>query len=418
MVERQNSLRVTLLLAAILLGGVSGWFFGAKMESVKWIGDLFLDALKMVIVPLVVSSMIVGVTGIGDVKKLGRVGTTTFVYFLFTTCLAVLLGLVLVNLIQPGVGVSTEGVVAPDRVRSKESVGIVDIIRSLVSPNIVKAMVDFELLPLIIFSLIFGGFLSHMGERGKSVSDFFSVVNEIVLKIVGVVMLLAPLGIFALVASRLGRAGGGALFWAELLKIGLYASTVIIGLAIHGTIILPLFLRLLGGRSPLDYVRNMLPALATAFSTASSSATLPLTIEGVERNGVSRHACLFVVSLGATVNMNGTALYEAVAALFIAQASDIHLSVAQQILVLFTATLAAIGAPGIPEAGLVTMVMVLRSVGLPLEGIGLILAIDWFLDRCRTTVNVWDDAVAAAVIDRLESRGTAPVLTEVPAYGP
>jgi Na+/H+-dicarboxylate symporter len=403
MEPKQGQFHVVFLLVAIFLGGASGWFFGSGMEVVTWVGEMFLDALKMVIVPLVVSSMIVGVLGIGDVRRLGRVGSLTFGYFLFTTCVAVLLGLVLVNLIQPGVGVSMEGISVPERVRAKETVGVVEIIRSLVSPNIVKSMVEFELLPLIIFSLIFGGLLSGIGERGKVVGDFFLAVNEIVLKMVSLVMILAPIGIFALVASRLGKAGGGPLFWAELLKIGVYAMTVILGLAIHGLLILPLLLRLLGRRNPLEYARTMLPALATAFSTASSSATLPLTIQGVERNGVSRHACLFVVSLGATVNMNGTALYEAVAALFIAQSWGIELALPQQVLVLITATLAAIGAPGIPEAGLVTMVIVLKSVGLPLEGIGLILGIDWFLDRCRTTVNVWDDAVAAAVIDRLDA---------------
>ena len=216
-------------------------------------------------------------------------------------------------------------------------------------------------------------------------------------------MWAAPVGIGALIAGRLGQAGGFVGFMPELLRVSKYAFTVILGLVIHGAIVLPLILYWFGKRAPIPYIVNMGAALTTAFSTASSSATLPVTIEcTTEKNGISERTASFVLPLGATVNMDGTALYEAVAAVFIAQIYGIELGFIQMVVIFFTATLAAIGAAGIPEAGLVTMVIVLRAVNLPVEGISVLLVIDWFLDRCRTTINIWGDAVGAAVIDHLE----------------
>jgi Na+/H+-dicarboxylate symporter len=286
-------------------------------------------------------------------------------------------------------------------VSGKEAVGWSDIVLSLVSPNIVKSAAELEILPLIVFSLVFGGVLTTLGERGKPVLRFFDGVNEALMLMVRLVMILAPIGVFGLIAAKLGEAGGGDAVWAELLKIGKYFMTVLVGLAVHAVIVLPLLLLVLARRSPARYALGMAPAIGTAWSTASSSATLPVTLECTEeRNHVGRRSALFVLPIGATVNMDGTALYEAVAAIFIAQASGIALGPGQQVVIFITATLAAIGAAGIPQAGLVTMVIVLNAVGLPLEGIGLILAIDWFLDRFRTAVNVWGDSVGAAVVDR------------------
>jgi Na+/H+-dicarboxylate symporter len=226
-------------------------------------------------------------------------------------------------------------------------------------------------------------------------------VNEAIMKMVRLIMWIAPIGVFALVASRLGQHGGGAGVAAEVVKIGKYFFTVLIGLGIHGFIVLPLILRTIGRRKILPYAGGMLEALTTAWSTASSSATLPITMRCAhEHNKVSRRSTMLVTPLGATINMDGTALYEAVAAIFIAQAVGFPLDAGHQVIIFLTATLAAIGAAGIPEAGLVTMVIVLNAVGLPLEGIGLILTVDWFLDRFRTTVNVWGDAVGTAVMDR------------------
>ena len=401
---KQNGL-LYLMIAGIVLGIFSGWMFGNTMLAVEWIGEMFLDALKMLVVPLIISSMIVGIAGLGDIRKVGKTGLITLVYFLITTCIAVGIGLVMVNIIEPGVAVEMTVEQVPEKVAGKESVAITDILKSFVSPNLVQSMANMEILPLIMFSLVFGGVLTTLGEPGKRAIDFFDTVNAAIMKIVHLLMYFAPIGVFALIASKLGAAGGGDLFLAELAKIGKYVTTVISALLIHGLVVLPAILYMITRRNPIIYFKNVVGALTTAFSTASSSATLPITIDCAEKNNqISRKSCLFVLPLAATVNMNGTALYESVAAMFIAQMLGIQLGLGDQMIIFLTATLAGIGAAGIPEAGLVTMVMVLQSVGLPLEGIGMLLSIDWFLDRCRTTINVWGDSIGAGVLDNLEEK--------------
>jgi len=392
-----------LMVAGIVLGIFSGWMYGSSMLAVEWIGEMFLDALKMLVVPLIISSMIVGIAGLGDVRKVGKTGLIALMYFMLTTCIAVGIGLVMVNIIEPGVAVEMTVEQVPDRVAGKEAVSITDILKTFVSPNLVQSMAKMEILPLIMFSLVFGGVLTTLGEPGKRAIDFFDTVNTAVMKIVHLLMYFAPIGVFALIASKLGAAGGGDLFLAELAKIGKYVGTVLSALLVHGFVVLPMILYITTRRNPVTYFKNVVAALTTAFSTASSSATLPVTIECAEENNqISRKSSLFVLPLAATVNMNGTALYESVAAMFIAQMMGIQLGFGEQMIIFVTATLAGIGAAGIPEAGLVTMVMVLQSVGLPLEGIGMLLSIDWFLDRCRTTINVWGDSIGAAVVDTLE----------------
>ena len=401
---KNSNVLLYLMLIGIVSGGFCGWIFGMEMLVVDWIGEMFLNALKMLVIPLIVSSMIVGIAGLGDIRKVGRAGTNTIIYFLSTTGFSVLAGLLIVNIMNPGLGVELTTEI-PDKVAGKEAVGITDILKSFVSPNLVQSMAEMDILPVIIFSLIFGGVLTTLGEKGQLVISVFDGINAAIMKIVHLVMCVAPLGVFALVASKLGAAGGGDMFLAELLKIGKFAATVIMGLLFHAVVILPAILYFVAKKNPLTYFKNMSPALTTALSTASSSATLPVTLECVEEeNKISRRTTLFVIPLGATVNMDGTALYESIAAIFIAQMVGIHLGFGEQVLVFLTATLAAIGAAGIPEAGLVTMVIVLQAVGLPLEGIGMLLSIDWFLDRLRTSVNVWGDSIGAAVVDRLEEK--------------
>ena len=392
------------MLIGISMGGLCGWIFGKEMLVVEWMGEMFLDTLKMLVIPLIISSMIVGITGLGDIRKVGKAGTITLIYFLSTSGIAVMVGIIVVNIMQPGLGVELTTDI-PEKVAGKESIGITDILTSFVTPNLFESMAKMEILPIIMFSLVFGGVLTTLGEKGKLVISVFDGINIAIMKIVHLVMYFAPLGVFALVSSKLGAAGGGDLFLAELLKIGKFAITVILGLMIHALITLPAILFFVAKQNPLTYFKNMSNALTTALSTASSAATLPVTIECVEEeNKISRRTTLFVIPLGATVNMNGTALYESIAAIFIAQMVGIHLELSDQILIFLTATLAAIGAAGIPEAGLVTMVIVLQAVGLPLEGIGMLLSIDWFLDRIRTSVNVWGDSIGAAVVDRLEGK--------------
>ncbi|MDX8413880.1 MAG: dicarboxylate/amino acid:cation symporter [Mariprofundales bacterium] len=395
--NRENILLVSMA-AAIVSGGIAGYFWGEQMTAIAWVGHFFLTALKMLIVPLIVASIISGVAALGDIRKLGRLGGMTVGYYVMTTFVAVSIGLLMANLWQPGVGVPLgAGLEAPHP--KAGDIGVTDLILSFVHPNIVDAAANMKLLPLIVFCLLFAAALTTLGERGKIVIDFFDGLNAAMMTIVGWVMMLAPIGVFALIAANLGAAGGGEAFVAQLAGLAKYALAVISGLLLHACFLL-LLLTTLAQRSVLAYLGHLSTPLLTAFSTASSSATLPLTMNGVKAAGVDDRARKFVLPLGATINMDGTALYEAVAALFIAQAYGIDLSIGQQMVVLVTAAMAAIGAAGIPEAGLVTMVIVLEAVGLPLEGIGLLLAIDWFLDRCRTTINVMGDATGAAVVGR------------------
>ncbi len=380
----------------------------------QFLGDLFLKSLFAMVIPLVMSSMIVGVSSLGDVRKLGQLGGRTVAFFMATTAIAVSIGLVLVLVIHPGMPLenhitesSNESMQQVTTRMEDKPTTLIDLLKtiltSMVPENLFAAMANMEILPLIVFSLVFGGVLTTIGEKGLIVIRFFDSINEAIMAIVHLLMWAAPIGIGALIAGRLGEAGGFAGFWPQLQTLGAYAGTVILALLIHGLIILPLALRFLAKKSVMAYAKVMSAPLMTAFSTSSSSATMPLTIENlIEKGKISRRTVSFVVPLGATINMNGTALYEAVAAVYIAQSYGIELGLGETLIILLTATLSAIGAAGIPEAGLVTMVIVLKAVDLPIEGVSLILVIDWFLDRCRTTINVWGDSVGAAVIDRLE----------------
>ena len=392
-----------ILLILIILGAIGGvlfgWFFGELSLQIGWLGDLFLNALKMIIIPLIVASVISGIGALGDVRKLGRLGGSTLLYYGFTTAVAVFIGLVVVNIIQPGAGIELGDATVPERILEKQGTGASDIIMSLISPNLFASATEMQLLPIIVFAILFAMALTTIGERSKPVFAVFDGINEAMMKLVIWIMYFAPIGIFALIAARIGLAGGGEELFREIQAVGWHVVTVLTGLFIHFCFLF-LLLQLIAGKG-LAYLFGMSRALFTGFGTASSTATLPLTMENARENKVSDKAIKFVLPLGSTVNMDGTALYEAAAVLFIAQAYGIDLSVTQQIIVFITATLAAIGAAGIPEAGLVTMVIVLSAVGLPLDGIALLLAVDWFLDRFRTVVNIWGDSVGAKVIDTL-----------------
>jgi len=386
----------------------------------KKLGTLFLRLLKMVVVPLIVCSLISGVTGMGNLNRLGKLGGRTFIFYMATSLLAIGTGIIVVNLLQPGVGIDLAALQAtveesgkkPSVMDGDRSVaGILwDQVVRMIPTNPVKAAADGDMLPLIFFSIVFGIFLSmskHVGAKqmGDLIGAGFDVMMKITMWIIG----LAPYGVFGFILYTTATIG------AEIFVIlGWYMITVVVALAVHAFITLPILLRTLGGRSPIAYARNMQKALLTAFSTASSNATLPLTMRCVEDEaGISQKTSAFVLPLGATINMDGTALYEAVAVLFIAQAYGYELSLAQQLIVAFTALLASIGAAGIPHAGLVMMVIVLEAVGLPTDAVALILGVDRVLDMCRTTVNVWSDSTAAALIDRYdrslgESESPAP----------
>jgi Na+/H+-dicarboxylate symporter len=378
-------------------------------------GKLFLNLLKLLVIPLVVSSLIVGIVSLGDIRHMGRMGGRTILYYLVTTSIAVIIGITFVQLISPGTGTGIEeSRMVAERIHGKEAAGIVDTIlkvfineedgaRGAIPSNIFGAMAKTNVLGVIVFSLFFGAALTTIGKRGKPIIAIFEGINETILKLVHWVMYLLPLGVIGLIVGRLAEGGGGATIWIELSRIGWYSFTVVSALLVHGLIVLPIILWLFTGRHPLRFASGMAQALLTAFSTASSSATLPTTMECAEDiNKVSKRSASFVLPIGATINMDGTALYEAVAVIFIAQIYGVPMDATMLVVIFLTATLAAIGAAGIPEAGLVTMVIVLNATGLPLEGIAILLSIDWLLDRCRTTVNVWGDSIGSAVIDHYE----------------
>lgn len=413
--SKESLILLIAIISAIVLGFILGGFFPSIGIKLEIFGQMFLNILMLLVVPIVVLSMIVGISRIQNLSQLGTLGSKTLVFYLLTTAVAATLGIILVNIIQPGINQSIAINELPNQtefIATDISTALKELLvgnpekeqQGLVGYNLFLAMEKMDILPLILFSIFFGAALSSLGEKAKKSIKILSVMNDAILKLVHWVMYLAPLGILGLVAARIAHSGGFKAFIPELMSLGLYALTVLLGLALHGFLFLSLLLRFLGKRSITNYLKGMGPALLNAFSTASSTATLPLTLQGVhEENQVSEKVSNFVLPLGATINMDGTALYEAVAAIFIAQLYGIDLNWVQQIIVILTATLAAIGAAGIPEAGLVTMVIVLRAVNLPIEGIGLLLSIDWLLDRFRTSINVWGDSVGAAVVERWES---------------
>ncbi len=387
----------TQILIAIVLGAVVGLALGEKAGHLKIVGDMFINLLKMIIIPLILASMVAGIVSLGDARRLGRIGLKTFVYYMATTLLAVGVGLVLVNLIRPGVGVDMGAEAAVD-MAGRETPSLGSIIKDIIPENPIAAMAENKVLSVIFFSLLLGIAISSIGEKARPLMALFESFNAVMMKITDWIMLLAPVGVFALIAYTIGTMG-----LSVLKPLAVYMVTVILGLSIHAVITLPVLLSLFGKYSPLKFIKDMFSAVATAFSTASSAATLPITMECLRENtGVSNKVASFVLPLGATVNMDGTALYEAVAAMFIAQAYGISLNFGQQLVIMLTATLASIGAAAIPGAGLVTMVIVLKAVNLPEEGIGMILAVDRILDMMRTAVNVWGDACGTAVVARLE----------------
>ena len=396
-----NKLLIAIFVSA-LAGIACGWVFGESMLAVQWLGDLFLDALKMLIIPLITAAVITGVASIGDVRNLTRVGGLTLGYYACTTAIAVFLGLVVVNIMQPGAGLDAFARDDGEMFEAREPKTFIDILRFAVQPNLIAAAAESQILPIIVFCLVFAAALTTVGKRGGTVLTFFDGLNEVMMKLVLWLMYLAPLGIFALIAAKLGATGGGEAFLRQIASVGKYIGAVLVGLGLHFLVLLGI-LWFLAGRGA-GYLVKMSKALVTAFGTASSSATLPLTMECATEAGVDSRSVRSVLPLGTTVNMDGTALYEAVAVMFIAQSLGIEMGVVEQIIIFLTATLAAIGAAGIPQAGLATMVIVLTAVDLPQEGIGLILAVDWFLDRFRTTVNVWGDSIGAAVIERFLPR--------------
>jgi Na+/H+-dicarboxylate symporter len=389
---------------ALLLGIIFAFlsrmmgFDNFVIEKISILGDIFLRGLRMIIVPLIVSSIISGVTGIGSAENFGRMSLKTFGYYITTSLLAILTGLILVNLIQPGIGAQLGLEKIPEGIEANvEKLG--DTLLGIIPTNPLAAMVNGQILPTIFFSLLFGFFITRAPQPyKKQLTDLFQSVFEVMMRLTHFIILFTPVGVFALIAKIVAQTGVDV-----FIPLANYMITVIGALSIHAFLTLPLLLYFIAGINPVAHIKAMSAALLTAFSTSSSSATLPLTIDCVENNaGASNKVSSFVLPLGATINMDGTALYECVAAMFIAQVYGIDLSFGQQFIVVLTALLASIGAAGIPMAGLVMMTIILRAVGLPLEGLGLILAVDRILDMMRTSVNVWSDSCGSVIIAKSE----------------
>ncbi len=380
-------------LLAIFLGVLAGLYLPDLILRLHLLGEVFLRLLKMTIAPLIFASVYVSAAGLGSLRRLKEIGLKTLFYYLLTTSLAVLTGLVMVNLLKPGA--------SPGQVASSVSVkGITfsDLVLGLIPQNPVKCVAEGEVLPIIFFALLFGfATLVLPPQKRTLLFDFFEALNDALIVLIRWIIRLTPLGVFAIVGGIVAEKGLSPLF-----QLSEYVLTVVLGLGFHAVVTLGAILYFLGGERPWAYFWRVREAIFVAFSTASSSATLPISLEvAEEKGGVPKKIAGFVLPLGATINMDGTALYEAVAAMFIANLYHVSLSLADQVVIFLTATLASIGAAGIPSAGLVTMTLVLQSVGLPLEGIGLILAVDRFLDMMRTAVNVWGDLIGARLIARL-----------------
>jgi len=373
---------------------VAGW--------AKTIGDLFLRLLKMITIPLIVTSLVTGVAGLGDTSRLGSLFGKTLLYYLTTSLLAITTGIVMVNLIQPGVGEQLPGA-------DKEIVGGEDqsltsvfggLVENMIPVNPIESLASANFLSIITFSILLGIFIIKAGDHGTAMRNLFASAFEVMMGMTMFVIALAPIGVCAFMIYATASQGVGI-----FMTLAKYMLTVFLALLVHAVIILPLILKFVAKRSPWEFARAMSPALMTAFSTASSNGTLPLTLTSVEsRAGVSNRVSSFVLPLGATINMDGTALYEAVAVLFIAQATPgFDMSLQSQLIVAITALMASVGAAGIPHAGLVMMAIILQAVDLPIEAQGVIIAVDRVLDMCRTSVNVWSDSCGCAVVARFDT---------------
>ena len=387
------------IFGGFVLGIIAGTVFGeGVIPYVKPLANIFLRLLRMAIIPLVITSIISAVVQVGSAHGLGRIGLRTFAYYLMTSLLAIFTGQTLVNIFKPGAGAEIGLEANPESIEAIEQ-GLGDILLNIIPENPIHAMASGDVLPVIFFSILFGFFITKLkSEQRDLLKNVFDAAFEAMLKMTTFIIWSAPLGVFGIIAEIVAETG-----FTAFKSLGFYFLIVLAGLAIHMFITLPLLLRTLGRLNPVKHYRGMLPALFTAFSTCSTIVTLPLTMKAVtEESGASKRAAGFVLPIGATMNMDGTALYECVATIFIAQVYGFDLSLTAQLTVAVTAVLASIGAASIPMSGMVMMSIILSAVGLPLEGVAIILAVDRILDMFRTTANVFSDSCGAVIISRFE----------------
>ncbi len=415
------------ILIAITLAVIAGYFVNVNtteevtpgllgvsfLSMFQYAGEIFLNALKMIIVPLITSSIIVGVAGIGSGGDLGRLGGKTLLFYASTTLFAIIVGLILVNAVGPGYvdGEPAKEVLALDadtediaaRVEGRGAGDVAEIFLRMVPPNIIAAAAEGQMLGLIFFAILFGYFMTRLEtDYAEPLYNFWNAVFHVMMRMTEWIMLFAPIGVFGLVAKTVSETGFDAA--GPLL---LFSGVVLMALIVHAVVTLPILLRFIGNVKPYKTMALMSPALLTAFSTASSSATLPVTMDRIEDEvGVSNNVSSFVLPLGATVNMNGTALYECVAAMFIAQAYGLDLTFGVQFSIVVIALLTSIGVAGVPSASLVAIAIILAAIGLPVEAIGVLLVFDRVLDMARTSINIWGDAACATIVARLAGEKT------------
>uniref|UniRef100_A0A8C5BKV2 Amino acid transporter n=1 Tax=Gadus morhua TaxID=8049 RepID=A0A8C5BKV2_GADMO len=439
---------VLLTIAAVIIGIILG--FGVRpyqlsyreMKYFSFPGELLMRMLQMLVLPLLISSLITGMAAL-DSRASGKMGLRAVVYYTTTTVIAVIIGIIMVLVVHPGKGSKDEFGSAPKMERISTADAFLDLIRNMFPPNLIEActkqfktqyankvvvvrmtvnetifglngsqeLTQEEMVPvsgsvngvnalgMVVFSICFGLIIGSMGEQGRPLRDFFDCLNEAIMRLVAIIMWYAPIGILFLIAGKIVEMDDILSMGGQL---GMYVVTVTAGLLVHALVVLPLLYFAVTRKNPFVFIGGLLQALITALGTSSSSATLPVTFKCLEENNkVDKRVTRFVLPVGATINMDGTALYEAIAAIFIAQVNNYDLSLGQILTISITATAASIGAAGIPQAGLVTMVIVLTSVGLPTDDISLIIAADWFLDRLRTTTNVLGDSIGAGIVEHL-----------------
>lgn len=390
----------TKILIGLALGIIAGLELGAQGVGFAkaWIGPLgtiFMNLIKMVIVPLVFSSLVMGVCSLGDIKKVGRIGIKTVAYYLGTTAFAIMIGIAFGTLFQPGAGLAMPG--AGVKVAAKAAPPLMKVVLGIFPTNPLEAMVKANMLQIIVTALFVGVGITAVGEKANGLKHTIDGLAEVSYKVVGMIMAVAPIGVFGLITPVVAANGPAVLL--PLIKV---VAAVYLACLVHGLIVYGALLKFIGGTNPIKFFKGIMPASLMAFSSCSSGGTLPLTMSCAQKMGISKEISSFVLPLGATINMDGTAAYQGVCALFIAQLYGIDLTGAQYLTIIVTGTLASIGTAGVPGAGFIMLTMILTTLGLPLEGSALIAGIDRILDMPRTSVNITGDATVAYLVDKSE----------------
>lgn len=382
------------IIIGLVAGFIAGIILGDKAAYLKPIGDIFIRCLRLIVVPLILSTLITGVANVGDPKKIGSLGLKTIVYFIITTTMAVVIGIVIANIVQPGIGLPLGEI---GNIKRPTPVSPLDMIVSMVPMNPFEALAKGSVLQIIVFSLLFGAALTLCGEKGKPVADFFAAMAEVMFKFSDIVIKMAPYGVFALIAWTSGKFG-----LAMLLPMGKLIAATFIACVIHILFTYTGAVKILGRVSPVAYFKKVMEPALVGLSTCSAAAAFPFTMRAQKQLGVSDRVSSFTLPMALTINMDGTALYQSVGAIFVANIYGVDLSMAQQATIVMTAVLASIGTASIPGGGLIMLTLVLESVGLPLEGIAIVAGIDRILDMFRTTTNIFGDNSAGLVVASLE----------------